>query len=133
MLGSFGAMLSNTAGSNIYRILFDADQETGRIVAGRKVNAYQNKFFNNVLDIEIHPWVPPGTIVFWSDRSPYELSGVGNILEARVRQDYYQIQWPWKSRRYEYGCYVDEVFAMYFSPAFAVITNLNPSTGSLNF
>ena len=131
MLDTFGAMLSNTAGSNIYRILFDADQETGRIVAGRKVTSYMNKFFNNTLDVEVHPYLPPGTIIFWSDRSPYELSGVGNLLEARVRQDYYQIQWPWRSRRYEYGVYCDEVFSMYFSPAFAVITNKNPSTGSM--
>jgi hypothetical protein len=130
MLDSFGAMLNQGSAANIYRILFDADQETGRIVAGRKVTSYMNKFFNNTLDVEVHPYLPPGTIIFWSDRSPYELSGVANILEARVRQDYYQIQWPWRSRRYEYGVYVDEVFSMYFSPAFAVITNKNPISGS---
>lgn len=130
MLDSFGAMLNQGSAANIYRILFDADQETGRIVAGRKVTSYMNKFFNNTLDVEVHPYLPPGTIIFWSDRTPYELSGVQNILEARVRQDYYQIQWPWRSRRYEYGVYVDEVFSMYFSPAFAVITNKNPISGT---
>jgi hypothetical protein len=133
MLDTFGAMLSQGSAANIFRIMFDADAETGRIVAGRKVTSYHNKFFGNTLDVEVHPWLPPGTIVFWSDQSPYELSGVGNILEAVVRQDYYQIQWPWKSRRYEYGVYVDEVFSMYFSPAFAVITNKNPATGTFVF
>jgi hypothetical protein len=133
MLDTFGAMLNQSAASNIYRILFDADEATGRIVAGRKVTSYMNKFFNNTLDVEVHPYLPPGTIIFWSDRSPYELSGVANLLEARVRQDYYQIQWPWRARRYEYGVYVDEVFSMYFSPAFALITNKNPSTGSMVF
>jgi hypothetical protein len=133
MLSSFGAMLNQSSAANLFRILFDAEEETGRIVAGRKVTSYMNKFMNNTLDVEVHPWVPPGTIIFWSDRSPYELSNVGNLLEARVRQDYYQVQWPWRSRRYEYGVYVDEVFSMYFSPAFAVITNLNPTTGSMVF
>jgi hypothetical protein len=133
MLDTFGAMLTESSAANLYRIFFDADQETGRIVAGRKVTSYLNKFFNNTLDVEVHPYLPPGTIIFWSDRSPYELSGVANLLEARVRQDYYQVQWPWKSRRYEYGVYVDEVFALYFSPAFAVITNKNPSTGTMSF
>jgi hypothetical protein len=131
MLDSFGAMLNNSAASNIYRILFDADQTTGRIIAGRKVTSYMNKFFNNTLDVEVHPYLPPGTIIFWSDRVPYELANVPNILEARVRQDYYQVQWPWRTRRYEYGVYVDETFAMYFSPAFAIIRNKNPSTGSM--
>jgi len=133
MLDTFGAMLSQPSAANTYRIMFDADAESGRIIAGRKVTSYMNKFFNNTLDVEVHPYLPPGTIIFWSDRSPYELSGIGNLLEARVRQDYYQIQWPWRSRRYEYGVYVDEVFAMYFSPAFAAITNKNPVTGSIVF
>jgi hypothetical protein len=113
-----------------FRILFDAESESGRIVAGRRVTSYMNKFFNNTLDIEVHPFVPPGTIIFWSDRIPYELSGVGNILEAKVRQDYYQIEWPLRTRRYEYGVYVDEVFACYFTPGYAAITNLNPPTGT---
>ena len=133
MLDTFGAMLAQSSAANTFRILFDADAESGRIVAGRKVTSYMNKFFGNTLDVEVHPYMPPGTIVFWSDKSPYELSGVGNLLEAVVRQDYYQIQWPWKSRRYEYGVYTDEVFACYFTPAFAIITNKNPSSGSLSY
>jgi hypothetical protein len=133
VLDSFGAMLGAASGNNSYRIWFDADQETGRIVAGRRVTSYLNKFFNNTLDVEVHPYVPPGCILFWSDRSPYELSGVANLLEAKVRQDYYQIQWPWRSRRYEYGVYVDEVFPIYFTPAFAAIINKNPTSGTFAF
>lgn len=133
VLDTFGAMLGQAASSNGFRIWFDADQETGRIVAGRRVTSYLNKFFNNTLDVEVHPYVPPGCILFWSDRSPYELSGVANLLEAKVRQDYYQIQWPWRSRRYEYGVYCDEVFPCYFTPAFAAIINKNPTSGSFAF
>lgn len=127
---TFGAMLGQSASASPYRVQFDADQTSGRIVAGRRVTAYQNKSFGNDLDVEIHPYVPPGTIVFWSDRSPYELSGVANLIEARVRQDYYQIPWPWRTRRYEYGVYVDETFPCKFTPAFGIITNKNPVTGS---
>jgi hypothetical protein len=134
VLDTFGAMLAQSGSTgNGFRMLFDADQETGRIVAGRRVTSYLNKFFNNTLDVEVHPYVPPGCLLFWSDRIPYELSGVANLLEAKVRQDYYQIQWPWKSRRYEYGVYVDETFPIYFTPAFAAIINKNPSTGSFSF
>lgn len=134
VLDTFGAMLAQSGSAgNGFRMLFDADAETGRIVAGRRVTSYLNKFFNNTLDVEVHPYVPPGTILFWSDRSPYELSGVANLLEAKVRQDYYQIQWPWRTRRYEYGVYVDENFPCYFTPAFAAIVNKNPTTGSFAF
>jgi len=133
MLDTFGAMLNQASAANLYRIWFDADESTGRIIAGRKVTSYMNKFMNNTLDVEVHPWLPPGTIIFWSDRSPYELSGVANLIEAKVRQDYYQIQWPWRTRRYEYGIYVDEAFPMYFTPAFALITNKNPTSGTFRF
>lgn len=124
-----GAMMGQNAAAQ-FRIFFDADAESGRIVAGRRVTSYLNKFLGNTLDIEIHPFVPPGTIILWSDRVPYELSGVPNILEAHVRMDYYQIQWPFASRRYQYGVYCDEVFACYYTPAFAVITNLNGPNGT---
>ena len=134
VLDTFGAMLAQSGSSgNGFRMLFDADEVTGRIVAGRRVTSYLNKFFNNTLDVEVHPYVPPGCILFWSDRTPYELSGVANLLEAKVRQDYYQIQWPWRSRRYEYGVYVDEVFPIYFTPAFGAIINKNPTSGTFTF
>lgn len=132
MLDTFGAMLNSPSSANTFRILMEANS-AGQIIAGRKVTSYMNKFYGNTLDVEVHPYLPPGTIMLWSDRSPYELSNVANIMEARVRQDYYQIQWPWKTRRYEYGVYVDEVFALYFSPAFAIIRNKNPATGSMVF
>ena len=128
-IANFSGTLLAQGSSSLFRILFDADQTTGRIVAGRRVTSYLNKFFGNTLDIEIHPFLPPGTVIFWSDRPPYELAGVPNILEAHVRQDYYQIQWPLRTRRYEYGVYVDEVFSCYFTPAFAAITNLNSPDG----
>lgn len=124
-----GTMLGQNAAAS-FRILFDAEAETGRIVAGRRVTSYLNKFFGNTLDVEIHPYIPQGTIIFWSDRAPYELSGVPNILEAHVRMDYYQIQWPFRSRRYEYGVYADEVFACYFTPAFAVMSNIYGPNGT---
>lgn len=133
MENTFGQMLNQSSAANTYRILFDADEANGRIIAGRKVTSYMNKFTNKVLEVETHPFLAPGTIVFWSDRSPYELSGVANLLEARVRQDYYQIQWPWRSRRYEYGVYVDETFPMYFAPGFAAITNINGTGGPASF
>lgn len=132
---TMGAMLGESGGAALsgMRIFFDADATTGRIVAGRRVTSYLNKYMNNTLEVEIHPFVPPGTQIFWSDRVPYELSGVANLLEARVRMDYYLLQWPFRSRRYEYGCYLDEVFACYFLPAFALITNVQQPTGTPSF
>ena len=78
----------------------------------------------NVVDIRIHPNMPAGTLLMTSKTIPYPMSGVGNVIQIRTRQDYYQIEWPLRSRKYEYGVYADEVLQNYFPPSMAVITNI---------
>jgi hypothetical protein len=46
----------------------------------------------------------------------------------RMRREYYQIEWPQRSRKYEYGIYADGVLQNYFPPSQGVITNIAPST-----
>jgi hypothetical protein len=97
------------------------------IGGGIMVSTYKNKFSlagGQVLNIRIHPNMPAGTILMTSKRLPYPMSGVGNVFQIRARQDYYQIQWPLKSRKWESGVYADEVLQHYFPPSMAVITNI---------
>ena len=42
----------------------------------------------------------------------------------RTRREYHQIEWPLRSRKYEYGVYVDEVLQHFFPPALGVISNI---------
>jgi hypothetical protein len=114
---------SASGATSLFRFQLEADKSEG-VVAGSRVIAYHNKFTGRDLDVVVHPWVPPGTIVFWSDRVPYALSNVSNILQFKVRQGYYQIQWPLATRQYQYGVYVDEVLQNCFTPAFGMITNI---------
>ena len=72
----------------------------------------------------VHPNMPAGTIFFFTERLPYPLSNVGNTVQMLMRQDYYQIEWPLRTRKYEYGVYADEVLQNYFPPAFGVLTNI---------
>lgn len=121
-------------GANLqFRMMFDVAEENGRIIAGRRITGYSNKLMNTTLDVEVHPFLPPGNVLFWSDRMPYRLSNVANPLEIIVRQDYFAIDWPQRTRRYEYGVYVDETVACNLTPAFALIQGLNPTTGTPSF
>ena len=123
----------NSTNTTDYRFMAQADAIAGKIVAGRRITTYMNKLVNRPLDVDVHPNIPPGTVIFWSDRIPYELAGVANILELHTRQDYYEMEWPITQMRYEFGVYVDEVLIGYFMPAFSVITNLNSPTGTTGF
>ena len=77
-----------------------------------------------LIDIMLHPNVPPGTIIFMTRKIPYPLSNVPNVLQMKLRRDYYQIEWPLRTRRYEYGVYFDGVMQNYFPPAFGILTNI---------
>ena len=89
--------------------------------------SYLNKFSMagaKDIEIKIHPNMPAGTILMTSRTLPYPMSNVGSVMQVRTRQDYYQIEWPLRARRYESGVYADEVLQHYFPPSMAVISNI---------
>ena len=107
------------------RFIFNAAQDA--IGGGVMVRTYLNRFSmsgGSTLDIRVHPNLPAGTILMTARSIPYPLSGVGNVFQIRARRDYYQIEWPLRARRYEYGVYADEVLQHYFPPSLAVISNI---------
>lgn len=118
----------SSGASSAYRVTLTSQAQSGvAIGGGALVTSYQNKFAfagAQTIPIVMHPFLPPGTILFTTDQLPYPLSNVGNVLQVKTRRDYYQLEWPLRSRRYEYGVYVDEVLQNYFTPAFGIITNI---------
>lgn len=107
------------------RFVFNVEQ--GVMAGGYMVKSYMNKYtMSGAKDIPIHlhPNMPPGTILFYTDVLPYPLSNVSNVLQYRLLRDYYQIEWPLRTRRYEYGVYLHTVLQNYFPPAFAVLSGI---------
>lgn len=107
------------------RFVFNAEQ--GALAGGVMVKSYLNKFAMDgatEIPIRLHPNMPAGTIMFYCDQIPYPLSNVSNVVQMKMRRDYYQIEWPLRTRKYEYGVYADGVLQNYFPPAFGMITNI---------
>lgn len=101
--------------------------EQGLLAGGVMVRSYLNKFSMTgakEIPILLHPTLPPGTIMFYSDGLPYPVSNVGSVMRMLLRRDYYQIEWPIRTRKYEYGVYFDGVLQNYFPPAFGLIRNI---------
>lgn len=106
---------------------FVINVEQGNIKGGDLVRSYLNKFAMDgakEIPIKLHPNLPAGTILFDTDELPYPLSGVGAVKRILARRDYYEIEWPRKTRKIEYGIYADEVLQNYFPPAFGILTNI---------
>ena len=117
-------ILAGTTGSFL-RFNTDWTSQTDQSgVGGTGTRAYYNKFTGQLLQIVIHPFLPAGTILFWSDSIPYALSGVGNTIQIKSRRDYYQLEWPVTKRRYEYGVYMDGLLQNYVPIAFGVLRNI---------
>lgn len=117
-------LLSGGSSSNLR---FTAEIKNGMIAGGVMVKEYLNRFSmagGQVIPIRIHPNMPAGTILFTTSKLPYPLSNVTNVMQVRTRQDYYQIEWPLRSRKYEYGVYADEVLQHYYPPSMGIIDTI---------
>ncbi len=111
----------------VQRFVFNSTQ--GQIVASGAIRAYINPFAMDgavEVPIRLHPNVPPGTVLFLSHEVPYTLSGVTNVNQILERMGYHTLEWPQRSRKYEYGVYTDQVLQSYFLPAQAVLSNIAP-------
>jgi hypothetical protein len=119
-------LTSNTTST----LRMNIDVQQGLIAGSLNVSSYLNTFsMSGVKDIPIaiHPNMPDGMVFFDTSALPYQMSNVSNVRQIRTRQEYYQIDWPLRTRMWEYGVYADEVLQHYFPPAMAVIRNIAPS------
>lgn len=106
-------------------VYFTADiNANSAFVAGRNVGQYLSPITGEILNIVVHPNIPPGTMLFYTEAAPSYVDGISDICRVRTRQEYYQLEWPLKTRKYEYGVYADEVLQHFFPPSMGVLTNV---------
>ena len=121
-LAALTKLIIGNGGAPLIKLKVDIDN-AANIRAGVVVGSYLNKITGDELNIVVHPNLPAGTYLFYSTRLPAYVQGIGNLLQVRTRQEYYQIEWPLRTRMYEYGVYADELLQGMFMPAFGMITN----------
>ena len=124
---NIGRKISQGPGSGASNLRFVRDAKDGLLVGAVAACSYMNRFSMTgaaEIPIRLHPNMPAGTILFNTKVLPYSLSNVPNVNQIRTRRDYFMIDWPWRSRRYEYGVYADEVLQCYAPFAIGQITNI---------
>lgn len=106
---------------------FTVTQDQANVKGGSMVRGYTNPFSMGAaqeIPVRLHPNLPPGTIMFLTDELPYALNDVQNVYQMKCRKDYYQIEWPLRTRKYEYGVYSDQTLQHYFPPSLGFLTNI---------
>lgn len=120
-------VLNGTSGSLLRQnVSLGAD---GTIRAGNVVGFYFNPFAlggGNMIPIELHPNLPPGTLICWAENLPaqYQSNEVPNVAEMHVRKEWQDINWPLVTRSYQNGIYVEETLAVYAPFAMAVLKGI---------
>lgn len=131
-LKNLSAALIKSGAGSLFR--FEVDSMGGpsgvnalTLTGGAVIGSYLNKYSmagGNLVKVMLHPNMPPGTMLFFTNTLPYPASGVTNVLQVKCRRDYYQLEWPLRTRRYEFGVYSDELLQNFFPAAFGVITGI---------
>lgn len=106
---------------------FNITIEQGAFAGGTLVTSYLNKFTMagaKEIPIKLHPNMPNGTILYTTKGVPYPLSNVQNVMQVKTRRDYHQLEWPIRTRRWEYGVYTDQVLQHYFPPSLGIRQNI---------
>lgn len=100
-----GAGVSN----NVSRFFGSIDQN-GNITGGARASQYLIKYGPNAgkpAQIETHPWMPQGTVLFDLVDNPYPAAG--NAIPAVRRmvtlEDHFSIKWPYTSLQHQLGVY----------------------------
>lgn len=120
------------AGTNsAQRFVFDVSQN--KLMGGTMTMSYLNPYgmmaggeygSGKEIPIKLHPNMPAGTVMFRTKSLPYKLSNVNNIQQIKTRKEYYQLEWPLRTRKYEYGVYADELLQNYAPFTLGVIKNI---------
>ena len=107
--------------------LFVNNGEKNDITGNYMVKRYVNKSYGgeNVI-IDVHPWLPNGTMVVMCDRVPYPNANIPSVLEMECGYDYRQLEYAMTSPKYEFEVRTYEALKHYFPACQAIITNVKP-------
>jgi len=107
--------------------IFQQFNQAGEVVGGGLVKGYRVQYTGGpakVIPLELHPWMPAGTILFDIRQNPYPESNVANPREMDVMADHFSIYWPLQSLKWQVGTYVFESLKHYVAFGSAILTSV---------
>lgn len=93
------------------------------LTAGVVVDSITHPVTKRPVPIEVHPDMVPGTLMYEADTVPFQ-GAIGPVKRVKTRREYHRIDWPLRTRKNEWGVYVDEVLQVYYPQTLGVRTNI---------
>lgn len=120
----FGDISRKVSGSTPLAMRINITDGQKDLTGAVAVTSYLNKFASsfaegipNSFPLQVHPDMPPGTILFVVERVPYPIPGLTTTWEMEVAQEYLQMDFPRTQLKWEYGIYWIETLKSYFPVA----------------
>lgn len=86
--------LLKTSSSANYRLTISSGETAQGTHLGSLVTGLLNEVTGTMVDLEVHPYMPPGCAIIHSETLPIPDSQVTNTVEVRNVVDYMAIDWP---------------------------------------
>lgn len=106
-----------------FRITIDADGQAGHQL-GQMVTGIQNEGVGDMVDLDVHPYMPQGTMPILTHQLPFPNSNVANCWEYRNVQDYMGISWPQMQFSYDFSTYWFGTFFCHAVPWQGALTGI---------
>lgn len=113
-------------GSTAYRLVMQADEFTGGAKVGGIVNGIANQVTGDMVDFDVHPYMPVGNAVIWTKTLPFPDSEITNTIVAKNVQDYLYQMWPQIQFTYDASTYQLGTLVFYAPAWSGAITGLVP-------
>jgi hypothetical protein len=92
-------------GSTAYRITMPTAEATGGMEVGAVVNGIANQVTGDMVDFDVHPYMPVGASIIWTKTLPFPDSEITNTVVAKNVQDYLYQMWPQIQFTYDASTY----------------------------
>jgi hypothetical protein len=102
-MGSF--VRTASGGATAYRVTMQTNEATGGMEVGAIVNGIANQVTGDMVDFDVHPYLPVGTSVIWTKTLPFPDSEITNTIVAKNVQDYLYQMWPQIQFTYDASTY----------------------------
>ncbi len=126
-INNIAKKLTNAGSSSLVRVVVENTVDAqGNLVAGIRAVKYINKYTGEVIDITVHPNMPPGKLMGLTHRLPewYPNNNIPEAIIVCTLQEYADYEFARTDRSTPHGVYASEVLVCY-APAFSmVITNI---------
>jgi hypothetical protein len=113
-------------GSTAYRLVMQADAANGGAQIGAIVNGIANQVTGDMVDFDVHPYMPVGNSVIWTKQLPFPDSEITNTIVAKNVQDYLYQMWPQIQFTYDASTYQLGTLVFYAPAWSGGITGLVP-------